>query len=209
MPVKVLGQVGVSIADQYDVQGSIAGVDELDVEDIKGVHELGATMFSERLSARVSTGSTAALAQSQGFSLLFPATVNPLIGIPAGITRILGISIFADADRIDTCQLSIRDDELNRDVPLFVWNTATDEVVGIKMDSSATNIFYLRSLNPLPWAAASLILGSEQRESAAQIIVRGGSTAFGAGTVTLTARIYFAFALQQGLSSYGVPVPGW
>jgi len=64
---KVLGQVGVSLADAYDIEGSIAGVDELVTRDVSLTHDMAATIFSERVSTAIRRSATAALAQNTLF----------------------------------------------------------------------------------------------------------------------------------------------
>jgi len=207
---KVLGQVGVSLADQYDVKGSIAGVDRLDVEEVKAVHELGATMFSERLASRVVQTGTGALLQSVNFDMAIgPDDIVPQL--PSGVARILALSVFADtAARTTRVQVSMHEPIADRDIPLFVWNTALDSEIEIDVDTVAgNNVFYFRPVAPLPWGDKSIVLGRDQRETVPTIVCRGATSAFGAGNVAITLRLYIAFAESQGLSSYGVPVPSW
>ena len=53
------------------------------------------------------------------------------------------------------------------------------------------------------------LLGTNHASSTPLISLRGVTLAFGAGTVTLTVHIYFAFAQLGGVSSRGLPLAGW
>jgi len=203
---KVLGQVGVSLADQYDVKGSIVGVAELDAQDVKVVHDLSHTMLSERLSTRIIQTQSAALSQSQSFNLLIgPAEIAPQL--PGTVTRLLGVMVFADATRVSRVQCSINEPATALDLPFFVWDASIDLAVDVNIEGDL--VTYFRPTHPLPWGAASLLCGLDQPQSTPAIAVRGITTAFGAGTVTITARFLIAFAASAGLSSYGVTVPSW
>lgn len=206
MSVKVLGRVGVSLSDQYDVQGSVAGVEQLDVTDVKGVHELGATMFSERVSGRIITRPTSAMLQDINFEILFEPSQLIVSDMPPGVTRILGLSATMDAARILNCVFSVQDPD-GTDLPIFAWDSAIDLAPTIRFGGSA--VLYLRQTSPLPWGGSTLVFGADQPETVPRISCTGRTTGFGAGTVTLTARVYVAFAASLGLSSFGVPVPSW
>jgi len=121
---KVLAQVGVSLADVYQVLGSIAGVEQLISHDVNLVHEMGATIFSERLSAVVERATTGAIAQSTTFD------VDVATG-GVGISRVLGVLVFADViGRADFCQVSSRGTGSGREIPFYHW----DQVSGTEED---------------------------------------------------------------------------
>ena len=44
--VKILSQAGISLADLYNVEGSIAGIEQLDTRELPIVHEMSGTIFS-------------------------------------------------------------------------------------------------------------------------------------------------------------------
>jgi len=207
MTEKVLGRVGVSLADQYDVKGSRAGVEELDVTEVKAVHELGATMFSERFSTRIMEVTSGAIAQS----LTFNAAIDPadvLQNMPQGVIRILGVTVLVSAVRVSRVQLSIRDNALDRDMIFWMWRDVTDLSDNQIVDDGSGLQIVLQPINP-PWGLPTVMAGTEQPFFTPSFVLRGTTTAFGAGTATVTARILIAFAASEGLSSFGVPVPSW
>ena len=65
---KILAQAGISLADVYDVEGSIAGTDELLSEDVSLVHEMGGHMMSERCRSFVVTLATGDQIQNANFA---------------------------------------------------------------------------------------------------------------------------------------------
>ena len=65
---KILSQAGDSLADSYDVAGSIAGVDDLITQDVQLLHEMGGTIFSERLTSQVLTIASGSIAQNSEYT---------------------------------------------------------------------------------------------------------------------------------------------
>jgi len=201
---KILSQSGISLADMYDVEGSIAGVEQLDQEDVKVVHDLGDTIFSERLSGGMNnTLVSGAIAQDTNFDAVLDLGA-------VSVVRILNAIVLADAARIENAMLAVRDAETGEECPFWHFDTngSVDTVLDIRIDegAGAGNAFILR---PGATSFPSMLLGNSQAQPITSIAFRGRSTGFGAGTVAATATVNILFAQVGGLSSFGVPVPSW
>ena len=201
--VKVLGQAGTSLADVYDVEGSIAGVDQLLSEDVNTVHEMGDTIASERFSGAIRRLQSGAINQSTSFGV-------SLTDLPAGVWRILNIAVLGN-QTARTANLSVLMADTNgREIPLFVWDVAQDIESVVRIDENgagATNLRYFIG-NP-GLLGPTMGVGTGQPQRVDEIAFRGTSSAFGAGTVTYTLLIYIALMQVGGLSSIGLPVPSW
>lgn len=200
---KILSKSGDSLADVYDVKGSIAGIDDLVSNDVNLVHEMGATIFSERLSARITSFATAAVAQS----LQFSAGLAPF----QETSRLLGISVVTTDDaRISNVQVSITNpDGVNHsDIPIFYWNQGDPTGGIVVMVNDTINVLDL--LIPItPANLPNLLIGLDSPSPASVISIRGVTAAFGAGTVATRVILHMAFAQLEGVSSRGLPIPGW
>ena len=202
--VKVLSQAGISLSDVYDVEGSVVGVEELEAREVALTHEMGATIFSERLSGAIRRAESVNRIQSQSFI----STFNDL---PQGPYRVTGVFAFVDtAGRLANLQLSLRTADQTREIPFFVWNSALDSEATVRIvddGAAAANIIALlgdRNLMP------TLGIGVGQPQQVGpSIVMRGITSAFGAGTVSITAIVYVAFSQIAGISSIGLPVPSW
>lgn len=205
--VRILSQSGNSLADIYDVRGSIAGIDNLETRDLPIVHEMGATVFSERLSGRVQRGSSTAVLQNITWDIQFTDIVES-----GAIGRLAGVTVFADTGaRVSNASLLLVDDRDDREIPIFVWDSNEGIVVTRLSDAggAAANVDVLAPANggEIP---PVIILGSDQaRPLGTNIFFRGLSTGFGAGTVEVIALLHILTARVQGLSSRGLPVPSW
>lgn len=202
--VKILSQGGRSLADQYDVRGSIAGIEQLESREVSLVHEMGATLFSERFrttSRRINTGN---VLQSVEFEVL-------ITNLPNAIVRVLGVQVIAAADgtRVADCQVSLFDPVDDQDFPIWVYDTATVQPVRVVNDG-VTGEFDLLIPHPLLTLPTFLTGGFLQGTSpVSQLALRGKTTAFGAGTVNITAEIYLGFTFTSGVSAFGARVPSW
>ena len=202
--VKILSQSGNSLADTYDVEGSIAGIDELETHELPIVHEMGATVFSERFSGAIRRVTTGAIAQSTTWDLV-------LDNLPSGITRILAVAVYMDAARVNEATVLLRD-ENGREIPIFIWDTNESRVT-IRIDDNGTGVVTSNALINVARDVPSMLFGAGQVQRVADIAFRGTSTAFGAGTVTVTALIYVGHSAIGGVpgntNSRGLPVPSW
>jgi len=202
--VKVLSQAGISLADTYDVEGSIAGIEQLQSEDVQLVHEMGGTIFSERLSGTVRRRTTGAVLQSTAWDQL-------ITDLPVVPFRIAAVAVIADVSgRTSIASIAVRDPISGREVPIWLWDTTTDLFNDIRIDddgAGAANIQYLLPTNRTFYPLTGI--GTGQPQSVPDLAFRGSTTGFGAGDVTHTALIYIEFAAIGGISSQGLPVPGW
>lgn len=202
--VKILSRSGDSLADTYDVEGSIAGIDQLLSREVTLVHEMGATIFSERLTGGIVRLTSTALAQDTEWNIVFEVVTTTM-------SRVMGVLVFADVStRIVSATVSLRDPATEREIPISIWDSSEDRVtVRMVDDGSAVTVFdaMVSAMNgpTLP----NMMLGGAQRSPLNEIAFRGLTTGFGAGDVTCTALIYLLHASVSGLSSRGLPVPSW
>jgi len=204
--VKILSRSGDSLADTYDVQGSIAGIDQLLTQELPIVHEMGATIFSERFSIAVRHGSSGALAQSLDFESV---TTN----LPESTTRLLGVSVFApqgEAADFVRASLALHDPDAGQDFPFWLWD-GTNSVV-TRLEDSGDAVAFVDLLTPsAPFTQLPQFASGRgfQRQSLPDLVFRGTTGAFGAGTATLTVIYLLAFTHVGGISSRGLPIPSW
>ena len=200
---KILSQSGISLADAYDIEGSIAGVEQLDSEEVKVVHEMGGTMFSERLGGLLRRTTTGAIAQN--------IAISQVLNLPNVPIRIYGVAVLTDdSSRLSRISVSLRDQEATiQEHPIWIWNGTASQTVDITDDGTLTTLSLLR---PNPDSAGDfpyLTFGTTSRNSIGQVAFRGLTTGFGAGTVTATMLLYHGFSQLGGISSYGIPIPSW
>jgi len=200
--VKVLGQAGTSLADVYDVEGSIAGVEQLISAEVGLVHEMGHTLFSERASGAIRRLTSGDILQT----ITWDITIADL---PAGLWRVLGVVVLMDTDRINYAQVSLRSTSDGREMPLFVWDTANDASNIIRIVEDGTLATWRALVGPI-LQVPNLGIGTGQRQQVGEeIVFRGQSTTFGAGTVEAVALVYLGLTHLAGVSSFGLPIPSW
>jgi len=98
-----------------------------------------------------------------------------------------------------------------REIPIWTFDNNVDQEVVIRVQENGAavgNTNMCRALNVQDFVPITL-LGRDQRINAPDIAFRGSTLGFGAGTVTVIALIYIEFANLEGVSSFGVPLPGW
>lgn len=199
--VKVLSRAGTSLADVYDVRGSVAGVGELLSQEVQVVHEMGATIFSERMRTQILRLSSGDVAQNVDID----ATITDMPGAPA---RILAVAVFVDtASRLSRLAVHVRDPDAGQEIPIWIFAGGTDHTMRIADDGAAAADVTL--LTPDNYNAPNLLGGNLQVPSAHEIAMRGRTSGFGAGTVEAVALVYIAFAEIGGVNSKGLPLPGW
>ena len=206
MPNKIEAQSGISLADIYDVPGSQAGPETLFPEEVHLVHELGATIFSERLATFLLLADSTAVAQSTVWDIV-------LAGIPDSINRLASIAVIADvAGRVDHCQVSIGEPCTGADQIIWAWDNAVDSQLNVR--AFGGNIILLRPVVELAGGAPNLLTRTGTCRLMPNLIFRGISTAFGAGTVQAQAMIQVIRANPGAPgpgepSSHGLPLPSW
>jgi len=214
--VKILSQAGMSLADTYNVEGSIAGVEQLRSEEVQLVHEMGTTILSERMASTIQAFNPGAIAQSTGFDVRW-------VFLPNVISRLVNVSVCvvaAEGGRIGNAQVSIETLDsagaVAAEIPIWMWNATDSFVVDIEWSNqgaaAAEHEFLVPRSGPhvqLPY----LTVGTLSRFSSAMIQFRGATTAFGAGTVTPLVQLHVNFPLVASAgpspSSFGLPVPSW
>jgi len=208
MSVKILSQSGNSLADIYNVEGSIAALGRLSTEDTVTVHELGHTIFSERLRSQIIRTSSGGIAQSTAWDNTISAE------LPLTPWRVLGVSVISgdgSAGEVDNLSVALRDNTTGREIPIFVWDDVVDTEFGIRLidnGGAAGNHNFFRAIAGIE-GRPSMGMGTLQGLSVNEITFRGLTNAFGAGTVTVRALIHIAFAAAAGVNSRGLPLPGW
>lgn len=207
---KILSQAGVSLADVYDIEGSVVGLEELDVTGIKGVHDLGPQIHSERLNVFGLTADSTALAQDTNWDVELGA-------FPDSINRILSITAVADVSgRVNHCVVSINDPQSNADHPIWIWDNTDDASSQMRWNDGGgvATVFALRPIQNLLGGAPTLLARTGASAAMPSLFFRGRTASFGAGTVQVQALIQVirpdAGAPPPGApSSHGLPIPSW
>jgi len=201
---KVLAKAGDSLADVYDVEGSIAGVEDLMSENVNLVHEMGSTIFSERFGTTIRRMATGAVAQNTVFDTV-------LVDLPAGAFRILGVAVLADvAARLSRVMVALQDPVAGRELPMFVWDSVqnVDLLIRIQDNNNAINVNMVYLL-PSFIMTPNMGSGVGQPQRVERIQMRGVTSGFGAGTVDTIAIIHIGLSEVGGVSSRGLPLPSW
>jgi len=204
--VKILSRSGNSLADIYDAEGSIAGIDQLETRELPIMHEMGATVFSERLQTRIFRIPTTAIAQNIAFRI-------QLDTLPETPARLLGLQVITDnGARVTRAAVLATDPVLLQDFPIWVWNgVAADSELVTMLDATVSASFEVMlahgPMNMLPTFTG----GNEQQDNMVSSLTLVGLTSgFGAGTVLVTALAHIAFPRRDvNISSRGLPIPSW
>ena len=209
---KILSQSGISLADAYDVEGSIVGVEELESQGVKLVHEMGATMLSERLQGffvkmESTVAQNAFWTLSSGAAITFADSPN----------RILGISIVipaANAGDVTHCSLSIQNALLDRELLIHTWDSGDDPEVRVRFNDDGAGIASFLELRPAVSNIPQLMVRLGEGPIMPNLRFAGGTSGFGAGTVVVTAIIHLCRANPEtpapgAPSSHGLPLPSW
>jgi len=203
---KILSKSGDSLADVYDVVGSIAGVEELVSHDVNLVHEMGGTIQSERLRTRIFEIATGAIAQDITFAEEFSGL---------GIARLLGIAVIETGAipgiRVTRCQVSITSPATidDSDMPIWYWDTASDGQRPIQMNINGTTTLFNMLVPAQTPLLPNLLVGNVHPGGVWTMSLKGLTASFGAGTTQVFAKLYMAFPEIGGVSSRGLPLPGW
>lgn len=200
---KILSQSGVSLADAYDIEGSIAGIEDLQSREVSLVHEMGQTMFAERFSGQIFRQESAAIAQSTTFNVI-------LTNLPDTPSRILGVRVLVDASaHTSGANVNVRDALRGQELPIWMWDGSAEPNIRIVDDGQAVATSAMLQPQPALTLEPNLLTGAAQAGTIDQVALRGTTSGFGAGTVTYTLLLYLAFAKMGGVSSRGLPLPGW
>lgn len=206
---KIQSQSGTSLADTYDVEGSIAGVDNLESRDVHLFDEMGGRVFSERLHFFIIELDSGDVTQNTSFNI-------SVGGIPDSPNRIVGAGMLIDVTaRVDFVQMSIHDETSpSTEIPFWVWDSAIDAERSIRAQvggGATATMFWLQSEAV---QSPYLIGRTGVSQQIPTIRMRGNTTGFGAGNVVITGLVYLARAnpgdpAPGAPSSHGLPLPGW
>jgi len=199
--VKIQAQAGNSLADIYDVQGSIAGIDQLETRELPIVHEMGATVFSERYVTTFRRLATGDQLQNTDLDVLVD-------NLPVTPTRLFAVTLFSDAPaRLLNLSLVLRDPLNLQEIPIWTWAVGNFQPARFL---DVPGLIATQVLQPQNTFMPVMVGGSGQGAGMMHgIAIRGRTTGFGAGTVFVRALIYIGFAFLGGISSRGVPFPSW
>lgn len=205
---KILSQAGDSLADSYDVAGSIAGVEDLITQDVQLIHEMGGTIFAERLTAQILTIASPSTAQNSEFSGSFASAAD-------SPTRILGIQVLTSAaNRVQLASVSILASDASQEQPIFVFDSTDDEegLVVCTVGGGASTTY--GHLSPRLAATPTMMIRHGDTNSMPSLQLRGLTEGFGAGTVQVTALVHIARAgpatpVAGTPESHGLPLPSW
>jgi len=202
--VKILSKSGDSLADTYDVEGSIAGIEQLRSEEITLVHEMGSTLFSERVTTTIRRTDTGDVLQDTDFEIA-------LTDLPAVPTRLTAVAVITSTPaRILNVAVLLRDPNADREIPVWVWDQTNSLLVEIR-DQGARQPRFMLVAQPAMTMLPILIggIGQPQLGAVSQTVIAGRTTSFGAGNVDIQGLWHIAFSQIGGLSSRGLPIPGW
>jgi len=207
---KILSQAGDSLADSYDVAGSIAGVDDLVTQDVQLLHEMGGTIFSERLRSQTITLAAEGIAQNANFNATFD--FDDLVDSPV---RILGVQVVVNvASSIQCAQVSVAGVGASGEMPFFVHDHDDDDhgFIRLSVQGNAVATYYFLSARQIN--VPTLITRTGDESQMPGLVLRGFCTGFGAGTVNITsiihiARAGFATPVAGDPRSHGLPLPSW
>lgn len=207
---KILTQSGASLADIYNVQGSIAGIDELVSNDVSLVHEMGAEILSERIITNMVIIATASNLQNVTFGITIPAN-----NIPDTVNRLLAIVVLSTASaRLSICSLAIRNVITGRELPIWVWNSTDDPERAVEWSldgaASATFVQAAAPTDMLPY----LITRTGLDRRMPDFVFRGATLGFGAGNVTTRCVLAIARGSAPNPTpgepgGHGLPIPSW
>lgn len=198
---KVQAQAGVTLADTYDTKGNQTPIELLEVASIAGVHEMGATIQSERFSTTIRRAEAPDTVQSADFKKIVD-------DLPSGVTRILGVTVVSeDPSELFHVVVSVRDPISFREHPIWAWETG-DETTTVRIDDGG-GIVSIELLLPTYNLVPQFLTGRDQPQNVPDIAFRGTTTAFGAGTTAPLLLMYIALAAIGGISSRGLPIPSW
>jgi len=204
---KILSRAGASLADIYDVEGSIAGIEQLETRELGIVHEMGATVFSERFSTRIIRITTGDIAQNTDFNI-------EEVNVSETPARLLGVQVFATVvSQTLRCAVLATDPILGQDFPLWVFDTAATNSDTVFLEDAAvhSNKQVLVPRIGIPVGPAFVGGREQQGTMASSVTLTGRTTGFGAGVVVHTALLLIAFARSDGSRSppRGITIPSW
>jgi len=173
---------------------------------------MGGRVFAERLRSFILNVSTTAIAQSTTFDI-------SVTGIPDSPNRIIAASLTVPtAARVEMAALHLSQDTGDTfftDQPLVVWDSTTDAEVNCRFALKGVNQGNAFVLRPTGQAFVPILMTRMGPDfKMPELKLRGKSSAFGAGTIIVTAIVLIARANPETRvvgdpSSHGLPIPSW
>jgi len=200
---RILTKSGASLADVYDVEGSVAGIEELNSESVFLTHEMGATILSERLVSETTIFQTGDLLQTVDFEVFEP---QPLVH-----SKIVALTVMTNqASRIGTICVGFTDSVVGLNTnPIYSFETGKGSdftrVIRTRVDGNLVDIGELVPSNP----AIVPVFQCGAAVDVQRLAAIGKTLTFGAGTIQLTIMVTRVFPRLGGVSSRGLPVPSW
>lgn len=222
---KTQAPFGSELAKLYDTEGQRIGSPgaELESDRIILTHEMGQLMMSERLRVAIRQCWSGAVPQSSTFESI-------MTDLPDSPVRILGFFPFTlpgvgAVTDFTTVTLCAREGNEPREMPLWNWSGAATGAVYLPARFQPTaglalgnyqmlvNAFGV-STGHLPFATMpSLIVKANNvvgpRASVDDLVLRGTTSAFGAGTREVFVHVMIAFPFPFVEGEAGLPVPSW
>lgn len=201
MGSKILSKSGASLADVYDVKGSVAGIEELDSAQVQLTHDMASTIFSERMGSSIVLVSTGALLQSTTFDV-------EITGLPATPFRVHNImcnngGTTTVARLAHACVVMVSEPGA-RDIIIWAW----DGTVQSQRIEGGTDEILGRS-QAFGGVLPTIGMGGDQPSRVPQMFFRGETLAFGGSTVNIACVTHFSNSQLEGISSVGLPIPSW
>lgn len=199
--------VGRSIAKLYDSPEQLRAGAELTDREIVLTHDMGQQVFAERHRV-VHRQATFAVAQSTAFDQLID-------GLPEQF-QVLGVQVTVDTNgAIANLAVHAENEGHTLSNALFYWESAGGSSTVIRVAPGGdTNVLLPSAVCAALFPNRNLVLSRNTREATGGIAlaVRGTTTAFGAGNVTITARLLLAFFNRQNSTmplGAVAPFPSW
>jgi len=201
---KILTRAGESLADQYDTQGSNVAVDELVAGDVSLVHDMGQVLLSERMELQFLQISADDVSQDTNFNTTHAA-------VPDTPTRLLQIAMIANQSaRVLRSALYLQDQNTEKEIPIFTWDSGSDSQTSVMWSDDGAAVATAWMLRATTLMPQQLLMRTGVLHGMPSMIMRGRTTSFGAGTVTL--RCLMIVARPSGGPSgatVGLPIPSW
>lgn len=205
-PAKIQGRAGHSMAACYDLRGSIAGLEEMDLATTVPVLEIDGRVFAERLQGAIRRLEIADIVASE----VFNAEIS---NFPEGHWKLHGIQVITGsgeaASNINNLTVNLVSNDGLNEIPIWVWDDGKAQINRISIAGAAAG--NADFLDPhLGYTLPPIIISNAPARGAMDsIFVRGIAQAFGAGEFDINVFFYLSHVHVTGISSFGLPVPSW